>query len=160
MWASRHIKLIIFLIQSSAFSPTFSLSCAFSFGSLATRIYRTAVRNALANIAHSLSLIFCFPLILDDIPISPPRPLSSSPEIAVGRSKVSNFGEFYALVMMYPLHNRPINNRPRGNRAKHLVRVATEYTQLLYHVSKAQADARSAFVDEIQWVCELSLFNT
>ncbi|KAF8502380.1 COG complex component [Russula emetica] len=43
------------------------------------------------------------------------------------------------------------DDRPRGNRAKHLVRVATEYTQLLYHVSKAQADARSAFVDEIQW---------
>ncbi|KAF8497032.1 hypothetical protein F5888DRAFT_1803643 [Russula emetica] len=44
-----------------------------------------------------------------------------------------------------------ITRRLRGNRAKHLVRVATEYTQLLYHVSKAQADARSAFVDEIQW---------
>ncbi|KAI0288526.1 oligomeric golgi complex component, COG2-domain-containing protein [Russula brevipes] len=43
------------------------------------------------------------------------------------------------------------DDRPRGNRAKHLVRVATEYTQLLYHVSKAQADIRSAFVDEIQW---------
>ncbi|KAI0301006.1 oligomeric golgi complex component, COG2-domain-containing protein [Multifurca ochricompacta] len=40
---------------------------------------------------------------------------------------------------------------PRGNRAKHLVRVAAEYGQLLYHVSKAQADIRSAFVDEIQW---------
>jgi len=52
-----------------------------------------------------------------------------------------------------------VNNRPRGNRAKHLVRIATEYTQLLYHVSKAQADARSAFVDEIQWVGELSLLK-
>ncbi|KAF8506089.1 hypothetical protein F5888DRAFT_1630766 [Russula emetica] len=92
MWASRHIiELIIFLIQSNAFSPpTFSLSCAFSFGSLATRIHKTAVRNALANITHFLSLIFRFPLILDDIPISPPRPLSSSPEIAVGRSKVTS----------------------------------------------------------------------
>ena len=55
--------------------------------------------------------------------------------------------------------NSQLTKRPRGNRAKHLVRVATEYTQLLYHVSKAQADARSAFVDEIQWVCELSLFQ-
>jgi conserved oligomeric Golgi complex subunit 2 len=47
--------------------------------------------------------------------------------------------------------------RPRGNRAKHLVRVAAEYTQLLYHVSKAHSDTRSAFVDEIQWVCGLLL---
>ena len=51
----------------------------------------------------------------------------------------------------------PVDKRARGNRAKHLVRVATEYTQLLYHVSKAQADTRSAFVDEIQWVCKLSI---
>ncbi|KAI0267134.1 oligomeric golgi complex component, COG2-domain-containing protein [Gloeopeniophorella convolvens] len=43
------------------------------------------------------------------------------------------------------------DDRSRGNRAKHLVRVAAEYTQLLYHVSKAQADSRSAFIDEIQW---------
>ncbi|KAI9507427.1 COG complex component [Russula earlei] len=46
--------------------------------------------------------------------------------------------------------NEDTDDRPRGNRAKHLVRVATEYTQLLYHVSKAQADTRSAFVDEMQ----------
>jgi len=56
------------------------------------------------------------------------------------------------------LFSWPVYNSPRGNRAKHLVRVATEYTQLLYHVSKAQADTRSAFVDEIQGVCELSVF--
>ncbi|KAH9986002.1 COG complex component [Russula compacta] len=47
--------------------------------------------------------------------------------------------------------NEDNDDRPRGNRAKHLVRVATEYNQLLYHVSKAQADTRCAFVDEIQW---------
>ncbi|KAF8499882.1 hypothetical protein F5888DRAFT_1905895, partial [Russula emetica] len=205
MWASRHIiELIIFFIQSNAFSPpTFSLSCAFSFGSLATRIHKTAVRNALANITHFLSLIFRFPLILDDIPISPPRPLSSSPEIAVGRSKVTsqilesrqelsliqdavqsklkkrtslrdekvrrlyttmNQLKGHAADLFAPTSQNirvsgspripasySITRRPRGNRAKHLVRVATEYTQLLYYVSKAQADARSAFVDEIQW---------
>ncbi|KAI0058099.1 COG complex component [Artomyces pyxidatus] len=44
-----------------------------------------------------------------------------------------------------------LDERTRGNRAKHLVRVASEYTQLLYHVAKAQADTQSAFVDEIQW---------
>ncbi|KAI0047760.1 COG complex component [Auriscalpium vulgare] len=43
------------------------------------------------------------------------------------------------------------DDRSRGSRAKHLGRVATEYTQLLYHVSKAQAETQSAFVDEIQW---------
>ncbi|KAI0316446.1 COG complex component [Amylostereum chailletii] len=43
------------------------------------------------------------------------------------------------------------DERTRGNRAKHLSRVATEYTQLLYHVAKAQAESRSAFVDDIQW---------
>ncbi|KAH9051485.1 COG complex component [Lactarius vividus] len=43
------------------------------------------------------------------------------------------------------------DDRPRGNRAKHLVRVAAEYTHLLYHVTKAQTVTRTAFVDEIQW---------
>jgi len=42
--------------------------------------------------------------------------------------------------------------RTRGNRAKHLSRVASEYTQLLYHVTKSQSEGPSAFVDEIQWV--------
>ncbi|KAL6300485.1 COG complex component [Sparassis latifolia] len=43
-----------------------------------------------------------------------------------------------------------IEERTRGNRAKHLARVAAEYTQLLYHVSRASAE-RCAFVDESQW---------
>ena len=47
----------------------------------------------------------------------------------------------------------------RGNRAKHLARVAAEYTQLLYHVTKAQINQRPAFIDDIYWVCELSLFD-
>jgi conserved oligomeric Golgi complex subunit 2 len=34
------------------------------------------------------------------------------------------------------------------SRAKHLSRVAAEYIQLLYHVSKTST---SAFIDEIQW---------
>ncbi|KAJ6625598.1 oligomeric golgi complex component, COG2-domain-containing protein [Mycena sp. CBHHK59/15] len=38
----------------------------------------------------------------------------------------------------------------RGNRAKHLGRVAAEYTQLLYHTTKARED-KCVFVDEIQW---------
>ena len=41
--------------------------------------------------------------------------------------------------------------RFRGNRAKHLSRVAAEYTQLLYHVRKARAE-KCKFVDEVQWV--------
>ncbi|KAK7057129.1 oligomeric Golgi complex subunit 2 [Favolaschia claudopus] len=43
-----------------------------------------------------------------------------------------------------------VDDRTRGNRAKHLGRVATEYTQLLYHASKARQD-NCVFVDEIQW---------
>ncbi|KAJ6499941.1 COG complex component [Mycena vitilis] len=43
-----------------------------------------------------------------------------------------------------------VDDRTRGNRAKHLGRVATEYTQLLYHASKARED-NCVFVDEIQW---------
>ncbi|KAJ7096272.1 oligomeric golgi complex component, COG2-domain-containing protein [Mycena epipterygia] len=43
-----------------------------------------------------------------------------------------------------------VDDRTRGNRAKHLGRVATEYTQLLYHSSKARED-NCVFVDEIQW---------
>lgn len=42
------------------------------------------------------------------------------------------------------------DERVRGNRAKHLSRVASEYTQLLYHVSKANP-GKCAFINEIQW---------
>ncbi|KAF4621358.1 hypothetical protein D9613_000717 [Agrocybe pediades] len=38
----------------------------------------------------------------------------------------------------------------RANRAKHLGRVSTEYTQLLYHVQKARTE-KCAFVEGIQW---------
>ncbi|EPQ57242.1 hypothetical protein GLOTRDRAFT_137615 [Gloeophyllum trabeum ATCC 11539] len=41
-------------------------------------------------------------------------------------------------------------DRVRGRRAKHLSRVSSEYTQLLYHVTKAE-EQKSAFVDEIRW---------
>ncbi|KAJ7084431.1 COG complex component [Mycena belliarum] len=53
-----------------------------------------------------------------------------------------------------PAHLNPAeesaDDRTRGNRAKHLGRVATEYSQLLYHSSKARQD-NCVFVDEIQW---------
>ncbi|KAF9650191.1 COG complex component [Thelephora ganbajun] len=42
------------------------------------------------------------------------------------------------------------DERVRGNRAKHLSRVASEYTQLLYHVSKTNP-GKCAFVTEVQW---------
>ncbi|KAK7472820.1 hypothetical protein VKT23_000927 [Stygiomarasmius scandens] len=42
------------------------------------------------------------------------------------------------------------DDRTRGSRAKHLSRVAAEYTQLLYNTSKASAKT-CAFVNEIQW---------
>ncbi|EEB92639.1 hypothetical protein MPER_08821, partial [Moniliophthora perniciosa FA553] len=38
----------------------------------------------------------------------------------------------------------------RENRAKHLSRVASKYTQLLYHATKARTE-RCVFADEIQW---------
>ncbi|KIK01394.1 hypothetical protein K443DRAFT_98669 [Laccaria amethystina LaAM-08-1] len=37
-----------------------------------------------------------------------------------------------------------------GNRVKHLARVAVEYTQLLYHASKAREE-NCSFINEIQW---------
>lgn len=43
------------------------------------------------------------------------------------------------------------DDKMRTNRAKHLARVATEYRQLLYHVSKAE-EKSCKFVEEIQWV--------
>ncbi|TFK54447.1 COG complex component [Heliocybe sulcata] len=53
-----------------------------------------------------------------------------------------------------PLLNIPDDDarddKIRGSRAKHLSRVASEYTQLLYHVSKAE-EQRAAFLDEIRW---------
>ncbi|TFK44741.1 COG complex component [Crucibulum laeve] len=42
------------------------------------------------------------------------------------------------------------DEKGRGGRAKHLARVAVEYTQLLYHTSKARAE-KCVFVDEVQW---------
>ncbi|KAI0935302.1 hypothetical protein AcV7_003779 [Taiwanofungus camphoratus] len=54
------------------------------------------------------------------------------------------------LKLSTPSEDNTLEERTRGNRAKHLARVASEYTQLLYHVSRAQAEG-SAFVDELQW---------
>ncbi|KAK0226128.1 oligomeric golgi complex component, COG2-domain-containing protein [Armillaria fumosa] len=49
------------------------------------------------------------------------------------------------------LHSQDVNDdKTRGNQAKHLHRIAAEYTQLLYHASKARAE-KCVFVDEIQW---------
>ncbi|THU95639.1 COG complex component [Dendrothele bispora CBS 962.96] len=42
------------------------------------------------------------------------------------------------------------DDRSRGSKAKHLSRVASEYTQLLYHTSKASKE-KCAYVNEIQW---------
>ncbi|KAF5370825.1 hypothetical protein D9758_001986 [Tetrapyrgos nigripes] len=42
------------------------------------------------------------------------------------------------------------DDRSHGNKAKHLNRVATEYTQLLYHASKARTE-NCVYVNEIQW---------
>ncbi|KAL1945811.1 hypothetical protein VTO73DRAFT_1813 [Trametes versicolor] len=42
------------------------------------------------------------------------------------------------------------DDRSRGNRSKHIARVAAEYTQLLYHVSRANTEP-CAFIDESQW---------
>ncbi|KAI9067294.1 COG complex component [Trametes sanguinea] len=42
------------------------------------------------------------------------------------------------------------DEKSRGNRAKHIARVAAEYTQLLYHVSRAHTEP-CAFIDESQW---------
>ncbi|KAI0744038.1 COG complex component [Daedaleopsis nitida] len=43
-----------------------------------------------------------------------------------------------------------VEDRTRGNRAKHIARVAAEFTQLLYHVHRAQTEP-CAFIDESQW---------
>ncbi|KAG8951414.1 hypothetical protein FRC04_006185 [Tulasnella sp. 424] len=42
------------------------------------------------------------------------------------------------------------DDRSRGGQAKHLARIATEYTQLLYHAEKAKEE-KCVFVDEMQW---------
>ncbi|KAH8107892.1 COG complex component [Cristinia sonorae] len=55
-----------------------------------------------------------------------------------------------ALTTTHEQETDKLDERTRGNRAKHLSRVAAEYNQLLYHISKAQAQ-KSAFVQEIQW---------
>ncbi|KAI0645824.1 COG complex component [Trametes meyenii] len=56
-------------------------------------------------------------------------------------------------VVAMPLATRTdtdAEDRSRGNRAKHIARVAVEYTQLLYHVSRAHTEP-CAFIDESQW---------
>lgn len=60
-----------------------------------------------------------------------------------------------SLMLAYNLWSSP---RGRSNRAKHIARVAAEYMQLLYHVSKAREES-CAFIDVLQWVCEIS-FST
>ncbi|KAI0775843.1 COG complex component [Trametes elegans] len=42
------------------------------------------------------------------------------------------------------------DDKSRANQAKHIARVAAEYTQLLYHVSRANTEP-CAFIDESQW---------
>ncbi|TFK92716.1 COG complex component [Polyporus arcularius HHB13444] len=51
---------------------------------------------------------------------------------------------------MQPTSHADAEDRTRGNRAKHIARVAAEYTQLLYHVSRARTEP-CAFIDESQW---------
>ncbi|KAL0956582.1 hypothetical protein HGRIS_002720 [Hohenbuehelia grisea] len=43
-----------------------------------------------------------------------------------------------------------VDDRTQATQAKHLSRVTTEYTQLLYHASKARED-KCVFVDKMQW---------
>ncbi|KAF9450434.1 COG complex component [Macrolepiota fuliginosa MF-IS2] len=49
-----------------------------------------------------------------------------------------------------PAQDDAHEEKGRSNRAKHIARVAAEYMQLLYHVSKAREE-KCAFVDELQW---------
>jgi len=96
--------------------------------------------------------------------------LITSPDQSVKNSMDMNDADF----LTYPAHSEESSDercvsflllysqglipyfRFRGNRAKHLGRVAAEYTQLLYHVRKAGAE-KCAFVDEVQWVRKLFL---
>ncbi|KIM75524.1 hypothetical protein PILCRDRAFT_827237 [Piloderma croceum F 1598] len=73
--------------------------------------------------------------------------------IAAPAQDASSSPELPSLKLPSHLNNAEtddIDDRARGNRAKHLARVATEYTQLLYHVSKART-AFCVYIDEIQW---------
>ncbi|EED79251.1 predicted protein [Postia placenta Mad-698-R] len=58
--------------------------------------------------------------------------------------------EVNALRDIHRSDDRGPDDRTRANRAKHLARVASEYTQLLYHVFRAR-EYGSAFIDESQW---------
>ena len=66
--------------------------------------------------------------------------------------------ERYALASLTLASNLWSSPRGRSNRVKHIARVAAEYMQLLYHVSKAREES-CAFIDVLQWVCEIS-FST
>jgi len=63
--------------------------------------------------------------------------------------------ERYASASLTLTYNLWLSPRGRSNRAKHIARVAAEYMQLLYHVSKAREES-CAFIDVLQWVCEIS----
>ncbi|EJF57655.1 COG complex component [Dichomitus squalens LYAD-421 SS1] len=56
-------------------------------------------------------------------------------------------------VQPLPRTETEAEDRTRGNRAKHIARVAAEYTQLLYHVERASTQP-CAFIDEHQWRVE------
>ncbi|KAH9929602.1 COG complex component [Epithele typhae] len=53
-------------------------------------------------------------------------------------------------IPLQPRSETNLEDRSRGNRAKHIARVASEYTQLLYHISRARTEP-CAFIDESQW---------
>ncbi|KAG9316657.1 oligomeric golgi complex component, COG2-domain-containing protein [Chiua virens] len=72
----------------------------------------------------------------------PPSHLSGATEISAGKYVNRSGHELLPSDDDFP--------RTRGSRAKHLSRVATEYSQLLYLVSKARAE-KCTYVEEIQW---------
>jgi len=78
--------------------------------------------------------------------VSPANPMDDASE------------ERYAPTLLTSAYNLWLSPRGRSNRAKHIARVAAEYMQLLYHVSKAREES-CAFIDVLQWVCEIS-FST
>lgn len=63
-------------------------------------------------------------------------------------------GTSATLSLVITTNGSPRKLRSRGGQAKHLARIAAEYTQLLYHAEKAKEE-KCAFVDEVQWVSTL-----
>lgn len=113
--------------------------------------FMKAILQLLLKISDSITRLESLLLISSPSEGSSPEQITFAERSYGGEEAVD---EKYLVIDMPSAQTHYPANRSKGNRAKHLLRIATEYNQLLYHSSKASSSS-CMFVTETQWVCEL-----